>query len=84
MCDIQREAIERLWGDCRGNPSQPQGYRAGSLQLQSTMAGVRSAHAAGDRIALRGELINLAAQAIVWASELPAPIERRTRSKAAA
>jgi hypothetical protein len=84
MCDVQREATDRVWGDGRGNPSEPQGYRVGLLQLQATLEGVRSAHAAGDRVALRGELVALASQAVVWASDLPAPIKRRTRAKAAA
>lgn len=71
ILDVEREALER-------------DYQAGILQLQSTLAGVRSAHAVGDRIALRGELVNLAAQAATWASQLPVPIERRVRAKAAA
>jgi hypothetical protein len=71
MLDVEREALKR-------------DYLAGLLQLQSTVAGVRSAHAAVDEFALRGELVNLAAQAIRWASELPVPIRRRPHAKAAA
>ena len=61
-----------------GEPAEPPILRAG------TLAGVRSAHAVGDAIALRGELVSLAAQATRWASDLPVPIQRRTRAEAAA
>jgi hypothetical protein len=84
LCDVEREALERIRGARQGDPSAPRGYRVGLAQLQSTLRGVRSAHAVGDSIALRGELANLAAKATVWASDLPVPVERRTRPKAAA
>jgi hypothetical protein len=84
IIDLQREALERAWGDGRGDPSEPQGYKVGFLQLRATLAGVRSAHTEGDSAALRGELVNLAAQAAVWASALPVPMRRRTRANAAA
>ena len=84
MCDVQREATDRVWGEGRGDPSEPRGFKVGFPQLAATLAGVRSAHAAGDRVALRGELVALASQAVVWASDLPAPIKRRTHAKAAA
>jgi hypothetical protein len=84
ICDVEREAIERARGDGRGQPREAKGYRVGLAQLEATLAGVYAAHAAGDSIALRGELVNLAAQAAVWASELPVPGERRARAKAAA
>jgi hypothetical protein len=83
LCDVEREALDRIRGDGRGDPTEPWGYRVGLPQLQATLAGVRSAHAAGDRVALRGELVNFAAQATVWACDLPALIGRRTRAKAA-
>jgi hypothetical protein len=84
MCDVEREALERRRGDGRGQPREPNGYRVGLAQLEATLAGVSAAHEAGDPVALRGELVNLAAQSTVWASELPVPIERRARAKAAA
>jgi hypothetical protein len=84
MCDVEHAALERIRGDGRGQPRGPQGYRVGVAQLEATMAGVRAAHAGGDQIGLRGELVNLAAQAAEMAAQQPVPIQRRARANAAA
>jgi hypothetical protein len=70
LVDVERALLDRVAGDGRGQPQAPQGYLVGLAQLEATLAGAAAADAAGDAIALRGELVNLAAQSAEWAHRL--------------
>jgi len=63
ICDVERELVEI---------KQPTRL---SL-LDSTLSSIGIAHPDGDKAWLRGELIQLAAQASEWAARLPRPITR--------